>query len=44
VTDEGEVIAPGEGVEKGDGPDVLVEIDGHDPGKITNRISFIKNG
>ncbi len=42
AADEGETVAPGEGVEERRGPDVLVEVDGHGPMKITNSISFIK--
>jgi hypothetical protein len=29
AADEGEMIAPGERVEQGRGPDVLMQIDGH---------------
>ena len=29
ATDEGEPVAPGEGIEERGGPDVLVQVDGH---------------
>jgi hypothetical protein len=42
AADEGEMLALGEGVEEGGGPDVLVKVESHDLLKITNCISFIK--